>query len=571
MPTPEVHPADPGASRLAAAAPLPATARTARNEIPHPREGLRDTIESIVIALILAFVFRAFVVEAFVIPTGSMAPTLYGAHGTIACEDCGTEFAYGLKDLGDPRDMLKVGAGSFATCPNCNHVNTNLKINDENRNPETGDRILVFKWPFDLGLESLKPARWDVTVFKDPADGTTNFIKRLVGLPDEVLMLADGDVYTVPTSSLSAATLQELEAILKEKCEFQAGQRRGQLRPISQAAREELDEKMRITRKTPVAQESLWSLVYDHDHAPQNPDRNQPRWEAARGPNSGWETTGRRVRFADRGQESDHIVLAGKPILAANAYNVHSRTPPPVSDQRVRFVLTPSSPTGRLTIRLDKLGRTFWAVIEMDGKASLVESRQEPATDAPAMTSVAIEPFLPGRSVEVSFENLDYRLALRVGGREVLASSSDKDSPAYYGPDLKALRTMRGPGSSAPPRIYGQGGSWEITHLAVDRDEYYYHDPTFQPLGVAWGPRGGWGSPEQPILLRGHEYFMLGDNTSASKDSRLWDTWGPHLRDRGDAFQLGTVPADQLIGKAFFVYWPAPHRLDWLPYLPFGV
>ena len=61
-------------------------------------EGIKDTIESIVVALILAFVFRAFVVEAFVIPTGSMATTLYGAHGTILCEDCGTEFAYGVRD-----------------------------------------------------------------------------------------------------------------------------------------------------------------------------------------------------------------------------------------------------------------------------------------------------------------------------------------------------------------------------------------------------------------------------------------------------------------------------------------
>src|SRR5206468_2024338 len=66
-------------------------------------ESLKETIESIVVALILAFVFRAFVVEAFVIPTGSMAPTLYGAHGTVLCENCGTEFAYGLRDLDDKR------------------------------------------------------------------------------------------------------------------------------------------------------------------------------------------------------------------------------------------------------------------------------------------------------------------------------------------------------------------------------------------------------------------------------------------------------------------------------------
>ena len=58
---------------------------------------------------------------------------------------------------------------------------------------------------------------------------------------------------------------------------------------------------------------------------------------------------------------------------------------------------------------------------------------------------------------------------------------------------------------------------------------------------------------------------MLGDNTAASKDSRLWDRAGAHLEARGEDFQLGTVPRDQLIGKAFFVYWPSGHRLSWLP------
>ena len=81
------------------------------------REGIKETIESIVIALILAFVFRAFVVEAFVIPTGSMAPTLYGAHGTIICEDCGVEFGYGLRDLAEKRKVVPVRATARAICP----------------------------------------------------------------------------------------------------------------------------------------------------------------------------------------------------------------------------------------------------------------------------------------------------------------------------------------------------------------------------------------------------------------------------------------------------------------------
>src|SRR5690606_4436571 len=54
-----------------------------------PESNIKETVESILVAFILAFVFRAFVVEAFVIPTGSMAPTLMGAHTRFRCTDCG--------------------------------------------------------------------------------------------------------------------------------------------------------------------------------------------------------------------------------------------------------------------------------------------------------------------------------------------------------------------------------------------------------------------------------------------------------------------------------------------------
>ena len=54
--------------------------------------GIIDTIEAIIIALILALTFRAFIVEAFVIPTGSMAPTLLGAHINVICPKCGYVF-----------------------------------------------------------------------------------------------------------------------------------------------------------------------------------------------------------------------------------------------------------------------------------------------------------------------------------------------------------------------------------------------------------------------------------------------------------------------------------------------
>jgi hypothetical protein len=50
---------------------------------------IANTFEWLITAFILAFVFRAFVMEAFRIPTGSMADTLKGAHFRLGCPQCG--------------------------------------------------------------------------------------------------------------------------------------------------------------------------------------------------------------------------------------------------------------------------------------------------------------------------------------------------------------------------------------------------------------------------------------------------------------------------------------------------
>ena len=55
----------------------------------------RETVESIVVAFTLALLFRAFEAEAFVIPTGSMAPTLMGRHKDLACTACSRNFRVG--------------------------------------------------------------------------------------------------------------------------------------------------------------------------------------------------------------------------------------------------------------------------------------------------------------------------------------------------------------------------------------------------------------------------------------------------------------------------------------------
>ena len=55
----------------------------------------RETVESVIVAFVLAFLFRTFEAEAFVIPTGSMAPTLQGRHKDLVCPECGLGYRVG--------------------------------------------------------------------------------------------------------------------------------------------------------------------------------------------------------------------------------------------------------------------------------------------------------------------------------------------------------------------------------------------------------------------------------------------------------------------------------------------
>ncbi|MCA9080699.1 MAG: signal peptidase I, partial [Planctomycetaceae bacterium] len=71
---------------------------------------------------------------------------------------------------------------------------------------------------------------------------------------------------------------------------------------------------------------------------------------------------------------------------------------------------------------------------------------------------------------------------------------------------------------------------YEATHPAYHR----------QPL---------WGSPERPAVLQEGEYFVLGDFTAQSADSRFWDTWDPD-------HSPYAVPAENIKAVATHIYWP---------------
>ena len=157
---------------------------------------IRETVESIVIAFILAFMFRTFVAEAFVIPTGSMAPTLQGMHKDVVCPKCGYRYRVGASSEGEEEDPYgnararePVLAG---ICPMCRFPDKHLGEEPTYK----GDYILVGKFPFEFFPQTFgEPRRWDVVVFSYPGSAKTNYIKRLVGLPNEVVRIRDGDIH----------------------------------------------------------------------------------------------------------------------------------------------------------------------------------------------------------------------------------------------------------------------------------------------------------------------------------------------------------------------------------------
>lgn len=559
------------------------------SEAPSP-EGLRDTLESIVVAFILAFVFRAFLVEAFVIPTGSMAPSLYGKHGHHRCPTCQYSFAYGI------REPIRLASGDLIEgtlenryggrrpfslrCPNCRWAgegNTQLNDGDAPVVEDAGDRILVLKWPYDVGGRWLGPQRWDVVVFKDPKDGETNFIKRLLGLPGEVLQIVNGNLYTAPVESVRADILEALspQQSASDPSILASG-------TLSDEQLMALADVLTIRRKSDVvAQSSLWMLHYDHDFIPvldQARGRRSiegfdpPYWEGAtREDVAAWDAGQPVVRF-DPSSDPERLFrleLKGPAIRDDYGYNnvyqgnAKPEAPRPVDDVRLRFVVFPGkrvgSSEGELVLSLSTGSNQFQARILEDGKVFLEkrlhDSRGGYWIDLKNKVRDS-EPLVPGVPRLVEFENLDYRVALRVDGQEIVHTSDDQFD---YRPILKRLLRApydNGVGGNAAVSIAARAMGLEIRHLQVHRDVFYRSENSGQS-----GSGPGWGVAKRPILLRAEpqDYFCCGDNSPQSQDSRWWTDVCSTLRKRGD-YQYGTVPRDQLIGRAFFVYWPGGLR-----------
>src|SRR4051812_40974815 len=155
---------------------------------------VRQTFEFLVVLCVSILVFRTFDAEAYIVPTGSMAPTLLGNHKEVACPTCGFRFALGLDED---------GRSGRPVCANCGQ-------DDFENQPAVecpGDRLLVQKGLFDCR----RPKRWEVAVFRFPGEPSQAYVKRVVGLPGESIQVTGGDVYV--NGRIARKSLREQRAM----------------------------------------------------------------------------------------------------------------------------------------------------------------------------------------------------------------------------------------------------------------------------------------------------------------------------------------------------------------------
>jgi len=454
-----------------------------------------NTLEWLITAFALAFVFRAFIMEAFRIPTGSMADTLLGAHYRIRCTECGYKYYYGQSDFKPaagqtPRQQMRQ---EQSRCPSCGYYQATGGIGAVSN----GDRILVLKCLYQFE----EPKQWDVVVFKNPLDPSINYIKRLVGRPNEQVEIIDGDVYI-----------------------------NGQ-----------------ISRKPPKVQRELWMPVYDNDYQPARPEEPQFNRHTWRQPfrkaeDSKWvidEESPTVFRLAGEPNvihTLDYDTSLGNDFRATYAYDETNdyRFMPYCSDLMVRYWITPEQPGVIAGVTLGKYGIQYTGQVDFNGKMTITRISGQ---DTNELASETIDPPQPGRPVMLSFENLDHILVLKFGDKKV---SYD------LGLDANAAGEKR-VDIEPQVRVFG-AGKIGMNHLAIFRDIHYTdRNPyTNERCRAVEG---------NPLKLENDQFFMLGDNSPRSEDGRWWRT--PGKGNNGRIYAAGTVPREYLVGKALFVYWPA--------------
>jgi signal peptidase I len=476
--------------------------------------GMYHTLEWLITAFSVTLVFIVFEMQAYTIPTGSMADTLKGAHFRLRCPGCGHRYDYdfipqrygGSRNTTPGNNILieplvnrtrRQRVQSQPRCPSCGYY-----LEGRQKYPVMkGDRIFVLKCIYQF----FEPKRWDVVVFKNPLNPGENYIKRLIAGPGETVELIDGDVY--------------------------------------------IDG--RIVRKPAKVQEELWMCVCRNDYQPVNAALsgfNGHRWNQPfrNIEGSKWDlgAKGSMIFRLDESEGDFHEVTydtsIGNDFRATYAYDSPSQYSlmPVCSDLMMEFYVDGLDRPDLIGVSLSKYGIEYRGRVSHSGELVIERVGEDAVSEELVRGEIDFSAIR--RKFRFRFSNVDHELVLETG-----------DEQLRY--DLGHGRDDAGARREVMPRvgIFGHGGL-VLSHVGVFRDIHYVSESTNKMMQVLQAGQG------QAFELGEDEFFVLGDNSPASKDSRYWEE--PGRGNGGNEYRQGTVPYDYLVGKAFFVYWPGPFK-----------
>jgi signal peptidase I len=398
-----------------------------------PKRPVRDNLESLGIAILFAVLLKPLLIEAYVIPTSSMQPTMMGSKE----------------------------AGVF-------------------------DRLLVDKLRYAL----TPPERWDISVFRYPIRESQNYVKRIVGMPGDLLRIVGGNIYVGDGDA------------------------------------------RRIERKPERLQERLWKEIYPLRRLIVGSSKILGEDSYFVGSGGDWRQEGDdlavvasgsrlvRLSYTNGGEGGlSNQIYDGYPVSVAAAIKRDEAARGgryAVQDARCSFVLTPQSEPEELRVRLERSDPGAAAGLRFTLEIGKGKARLEVAREGSVLQTS--EPFafaLPaGRATAVSFAHIDDRLIVARDG----ARLAELDCP--LAPLADEL-----PAGAVALRIEARGGERLLfAGLRIERDLHY----TTTGL-TEQEQREGVAVPD------GH-YMMLGDNTLASADARQWRV-----------FTVGVLPDGRMV------------------------
>jgi signal peptidase I len=350
-----------------------------------------------------------------------------------------------------------------AVCPNCGYA----ADQPDSALPDVpGERVLIDRAAFSLR----PPRRWEIVAFRRAGPADAILVKRVVGLPGETLDIRNGDVYVDG----------------------------------------------RIQRKNLSQQRAMAVLVHDANFQPAREPKPPPRWQA-QSAESRWRSNGERFIHA-AGPDDESIDwleyhhwqrLMGEsgdvresPVTDVCGYNqsqprreedVHA-----VADLMLSFRLAEATGRGVLAVRATDGHDDFEARLQFgdDRPRYQIFHAGQPMPDAAGEIPAKAGP----RIVEVSL--IDQQFLLAIDGQTLVARSFERSEPASP--------------PACPLAVGVEGLAATLGDLRVYRDIYYT-----APLGEPARPEVG-----RPVRLGAGEYYVLGDNSPVSEDSRTWPNGG---------------------------------------------